>query len=360
MPIKNSASMQYVPTPSAGRDVMARKQTGLLDRIAANWNKQGGMQGLLDALSQDATRIGGKIEKGVSDVGATMRLPHGTPPEAYDAVTGAAMNTMGLGYGPAVGRMAMGAKYDPSTMRMFFGEGAKTADKAVLKKAKAMEKKGATRDEIWKATAEMGQPWRKDGDGKWKFEVSDRGAELAPDLTMSTVGKNLAHDELYDADPGAARASYIPTTSKEIMPGEGAWYGPPTTRYGELVLRPSDAPGINKSTTLHELQHNVQGREGFSEGGGLTLSPAERGDLIRKTMNDIKAEDAKSGSPSLNIQEKATEIVDSYDGRFAAYLRRAGEAEARNVEERMNMTMKQRGKKPPWKTLDVPEDEIFY
>lgn len=124
MPIKNSASMKYVPTPSAGREVMARKQTGLLDRIAANWNKQGGMQGLLDALSQDATRIGGKIEKGVSDVGSTMRLPHGTKPEAYDAVTGAAINTMGLGYGPAVGRMAMGnLRPNPAQMNIGVWQG---------------------------------------------------------------------------------------------------------------------------------------------------------------------------------------------------------------------------------------------
>ena len=123
MPIKNSASMQYVPTPMAGRDVMAKKQTSLIDRIAANWQSQGGLDGLLNALSQDATRIGGKIEKDVNDLGATMRLPHGTKPEAYDAVTGAAINTMGLGYGPAVGRMAMGARPDPSQLNIGVWQG---------------------------------------------------------------------------------------------------------------------------------------------------------------------------------------------------------------------------------------------
>jgi len=45
MPIKNSASMQYVPTPSAGRDVMAKKQTSLIDRIAA---RMGGLPSPLE------------------------------------------------------------------------------------------------------------------------------------------------------------------------------------------------------------------------------------------------------------------------------------------------------------------------
>jgi len=142
MPIKNSASMQYVPTPSAGRDVMAKKNRSLIDRVAANWQNQGGIDGLLNALSKDATRIGGKIEKGVSDVGATMRLPHGTKPEAYDAVTGAAINTMGLGYGPAVGRMAMGAKYDPAQMNMGFNRNKE------LPKEAAPLLKGRTDEEV--------------------------------------------------------------------------------------------------------------------------------------------------------------------------------------------------------------------
>jgi hypothetical protein len=53
-----------------------------------------------------------------------MRLPHGTKPEAYGAVTGAAMNTMGLGYGPAIGRMAMGAKMaNPAQMNIGVWQG---------------------------------------------------------------------------------------------------------------------------------------------------------------------------------------------------------------------------------------------
>lgn len=37
-----------------------------------------------------------------------------------------------------------------------------------------------------------------------------------------------------------------------------------------------------------------------------------------------------------------------------------GEAEARNVQTRMSMTPDERRAKPPWETLDVPEDELIY
>lgn len=76
---------------------------------------------VLDALKQDATNIGQGIKSGVDNLGTAMRLPPGSPPEAYDAVTNAAMATMGLGYGPAVGRMAMGARPSPSTLNIFAG-----------------------------------------------------------------------------------------------------------------------------------------------------------------------------------------------------------------------------------------------
>ena len=48
--------------------------------------------------------------------------------------------------------------------------------------------------------------------------------------------------------------------------------------------------------------------------------------------------------------------MDSHD----KYERLAGEAEARNVQSRMNMTPEQRQATPPWQSLDVPENELIY
>ena len=45
--------------------------------------------------------------------------------------------------------------------------------------------------------------------------------------------------------------------------------------------------------------------------------------------------------------------------QFELYQKLAGEAEARNVEARLDFTPEQRRATPPWQTLDVPEDELI-
>ena len=44
---------------------------------------------------------------------------------------------------------------------------------------------------------------------------------------------------------------------------------------------------------------------------------------------------------------------------YEKYKRLAGEAEARNVEKRIDWTPEQRRNTPPWETLDVPENELI-
>jgi hypothetical protein len=111
----------------------------------------------------------------------------------------------------------------------------------------------------------------------------------------------------------------------------------------------------SKSTAIHEIQHGVQELEGFAEGGSSAmftkdmqalselnkLSFSELDDFQRMALKDLRA---KYG--------KARTDVD-------AYKRLAGEAEARNVQTRLDYTPEQRRATPPWKTLDVPEDELI-
>ena len=44
---------------------------------------------------------------------------------------------------------------------------------------------------------------------------------------------------------------------------------------------------------------------------------------------------------------------------YDAYRKLAGEAEARNVQTRMDFTPAQRQAQPPWETLDVPEEDLL-
>ena len=51
-------------------------------------------------------------------------------------------------------------------------------------------------------------------------------------------------------------------------------------------------------------------------------------------------------------------LQDAQDPMRSYYLL-AGEAEARNVQTRMGLTPKQRKARPPWTTLDAPEEELL-
>jgi hypothetical protein len=78
-----------------------------------------------------------------------------------------------------------------------------------------------------------------------------------------------------------------------------------------------------RSTTLHEIEHAVQQREGFDPGGTPTPGPIE-GKYITKSE---------------------------------AYRRNAGETEARNVQARRDLNAEARRLYPPWMTEDVPRDQ---
>ena len=376
--------------PSSPKNAAARNLQDLLDsNLAAKQMRMGiapdvrnttpGLStwdGALRALRRDATKIGEGIKTGFDNLGTDMRLPWGSPPEAYNAVTNAAMATMGLGYGPAVGKMAMGnLRPNPSQLNMFLGEGARTADKSVLKKAKAMEKKGATRNEIWEATAAAGQPWRKDGDGKWKFEVDDSSSRIAQKgevsfgqlenvgayTPKSRLGDNIWHQGLYDGYP---KISEINTSLAKADYPSGSFH---STTMNEKPFRSDiQADGADlesiKSTLLHELQHAVQSREGFARGGSST-GPYQSGELdavIAEIFDKIKLHPANKGESKTDLFQHARKLAQTPDMRYKIYKRLAGEAEARNVQTRKDMTMDQRRAKPPWKTLDVPEDELIF
>ena len=364
--------------PSSPKNAAARNLQDLLDsNLAAKQMRMGiapdvrnttpGLStwdGALRALRRDATKIGEGIKTGFDNLGTDMRLPWGSPPEAYNAVTNAAMATMGLGYGPAVGKMAMGnLRPNPSQLNMFLGEGARTADKSVLKKAKAMEKKGATRDEIWQATAAAGQPWMKDIKGDWKFEVSDRGMDFK-DAGMAKFKKDpvgrytlvedmVRHKKMDDAY-GISKGQH--SIRKGDGWGEGSWDG------GDFSLASRPKRQMKKAY-LHEGQHYVQQKEKHAGGGDpdmiMEKTPPKK---VKARLAKLKREfEALPGGSPERIAKvnEWYKIGDKYSS-FGQYKRLLGEADARNTANRMDMTPAQRAKTPPWKTLDVPENEIIF
>ena len=158
-----------------------------------------------------------------------------------------------------------------------------------------------------------------------------------------------------------------------------------------------------RSTVSHETQHAIQEREGFSKGGttgelvrqkeGLASEIQWRNKQIAELTQQaketpkyqeiesqlIKALDSGDESAINSLISEQNEFLNNFPhlsrhkskvwelsdeknkikDPFKAYQRLAGEAEARNVQARLDMTPEERAATPPWKTLDVPEDELI-
>ena len=121
-----------------------------------------------------------------------------------------------------------------------------------------------------------------------------------------------------------------------------------------------------RSVLAHEVQHVIQTIEGFARGGDETL--------FRENVLDAEEIRRKMFSPELSEEEyerlrrRLEEIEenaldgsvevdgDVYEDEFDAYRSLAGEADARLVQKRLNMTPEERAARPPWEDYDVDED----
>lgn len=298
---------------------------------------------------------------------------------------------------------------DPrSTTNIFAGPTAKTADQAALSQAQELAQSGASRDEILQSTG-----WAKGSDGKWKFEIDDSAARpvmsvnriaAEQDTNRVYLGRVLDHPQLYEAYPELKTAG----VRYEI--------GQPGASYDEaenmLTLKGpklTDTQMPRTDVLLHEVQHPIQGKEGFARGG----NPGEfadiwgpKADRIRIPMEtklvaeEIGIKDIPwPGDPAYaqlkeavraSIEDRSgrpfsfrhvSEGMDEFDWDYGStmnapkaaiaeqtrlglrnlgmdqYNRLAGEVEPRNVQTRMNMPAAERRAKGYWETQDVPDDQ---
>jgi len=203
----------------------------------------------------------------------------------------------------------------PNLMFAFAGENARTADLDALRRAKEMEGTGKDRTSIWNDTG-----WFRGVDGKWRFEIDDSGSKLRrrgdaferqynaiKDDRYPEIRDLMRHDEMTAAYPNimGADVRLLPRSS-----GFDGQYLNGTFSINRELPRAEVRP-----TLLHEMQHGIQDREGFSKPG------------------------------------KYERLTDD------EYLRIASEVEARAVESRSNLTPEQRRSRPPWEDYDVPEDQ---
>ena len=270
---------------------------------------------------------------------------------------------------------------------IFAGVGAKTADKAALRVAKAAAREGKDPRSIWHDTG-----WFQGPDGKWRWEIDDSGARVnrrafEPDTSSSagqaaqegvfrTIPERQAfsHRELFDAYPDMRK---MRTRGVVGDGGSGSGTYSSLTDSVEFDARTfADARDVG----LHELQHAVQERERFAKGGNPKMAA---GIIELPQLDQIRAEKKKLGIDPYHIQNKRAsgyqispeeqaayrrwqELTDAEDGILAnrlspyeAYRRLAGEAEARAVQARRDMTPEQRRATYPMDSYDVPQDELI-
>lgn len=298
----------------------------------------------LDRLSYDPS--GRSLFTGAGGLGGTTRMR----PEALEA--GLAITDF-LPTSAAAKGAALAA---PALAGIFIGPKARTWDALAAQKAKMLEDIGRDAKSIWQETG----TWRGP-DGKLRQEISDQPAKITEDVFNQIVankqfkgpiGQAMTHQDLFKAYPESAG---IPSTffAQETPTGNVLRGRADTFQIPQLTVG-GPSTTSQRSTALHELQHAVQQKEGFARGGNMSEFTNYTGALERARLNN--GFDPVTGDFDFVIEEQIKRFgADPFD----AYRRLAGEAEARAVQKRRNLTPEQRRATFPEESYDVPLNQLI-
>lgn len=210
-------------------------------------------------------------------------------------------------------------------------------------------------------------------------EISDEGADIKklPEMGNPTTLKDiLKHPSLYKMYPDLKNINVTEHTSKDMngyYAPHGYWGGEPKISLNLDKVKGNDNV---KSTLLHEVQHAIQNKEDFAQGG--TSEEFTRGYLnqLKDISDQISAinENLKhtQGTEKYNeLLDMRSELAKEYQRLHGAsgigpyekgnrdYKNLAGEVEARDTQARMDMTIQDRLKKEPLSSQGVrPQDMI--
>lgn len=315
------------------------------------------------------------------------------------------------------------AEVSNPNFQMVGKEGAANADKAEgtttrqdnMSVAEDMEKVGKDAKAIKYATG-----WERGADGKWRYEIPDADADIlskykakvdemkadgveSPEPILK-LGELLGEDnELFRYYP---KIKDMPVLFSRGLPvGTAGAYDKGAVELNIKELNRFEGDDLNNEnvygTLLHEVQHAIQGIEGFARGGNLQTSTTEDGinaiiekkerqradiktrlDANNKILSDpenLKMSAELEGKTEKEVRDQLTETVDQQAAEYDTlglqidrlrhtkapamtdardlYHRLAGEVESRNVTERMGMTEEKRRQSLASETEDVPREE---
>lgn len=207
--------------------------------------------------------------------------------------------------------------------------------------------------------------WFKGGDGKWRYEIPDSESRFKGMSGDMNLGNLLDHPALYDAYPELASmpVKRLPAESRYLAahdPTSNSLYLNLDALAKKSLAEGTDPVQLTKSGLLHEIQHAVQDKEGFTPGANIDST---RGWLNRKIF-EAAQEARRAGNLEKGeqldrlmslVQNRA--LTDSEFG-YKLYRRIGGEVESNNVQRRFeNPALYD---VPPWDTQDFPYANQFY
>ena len=176
--------------------------------------------------------------------------------------------------------------FSPNEVSMFAGRYAEGANLEALAHAQKLLGDSNASSKIEQIGRETG--WWKGLDDKWRFEFSDDAAKVRPEFAESILQKSkdpgfieqgaefplsqvFEHEKLYKAYPETKDIKFRIEgfQNRSFAPDEAlGWFSPSINTVAvspETAARALTDPEV-KSTLLHEIQHWVQNKEGFSGG----------------------------------------------------------------------------------------------
>lgn len=307
-------------------------------------------------------------------------VPNDTPSDVVDALKNAGIDVSSYERGNAEDRqkVTMDAINSSDNIRFSLaGErGAAAADKAEERTARMDNLSVARKMEEEKKDAKaikMATGWERGADGKWRYEIPDAKIKDTMDVGGGHIVKRYEDDmlwnggklfdvidapELFKAYPQLKGVRIDTDAIMNDMPSHGEY----DSKTNTITIHADELKYMNDILN-HEIQHAIQGIEGFAAGGSPTTIRGEvkkRFNEVTKQIKQLRAEGKEDEAKTLI--EKNRGLYNAYmkNDDFNSYKSLAGEVEARNVQERMNMTPEERRKTLAESTEDVArKDQIF-
>ena len=254
--------------------------------------------------------------------------------------------------------------------------GAAAADKAEERTARMDNLSVARKMEEEKKDAKaikMATGWELGADGKWRYEMPDAKIKDTINVGGGQIVKRYEDDmlwnggklsdvidapELFKAYPQLKDVRIETDAIMNDMPSNGEY----NSKTNTITIHADELKYMN-GILNHEIQHAIQDIEGFAKGGSPRLVRGEvkkRLAEVTKQIRQLRAEGKEDEAKA--IVEKNRGLYNAYQANddYNSYKSLAGEVEARNVQERMNMTHEERRKTLAESTEDVArKDQIF-